>query len=335
MSVKKIMRLTPRRVAIALLAVPLLAGCGTSSGGAASAASAFFPYIDATLAPGMVASTVAASGVKTVTVGFVDGLNGGCAAGWDGAGTDQQTVAADVHRLGAHTRFAISFGGRSGTDLAVACKGVRALRDQYAAVLSHYGVSTLDFDIEGRALNDHASIVRRWRAVGALGGRGQVSVTLPVEPTGLTPPGLEVLRQAIAAHVPIATINLLTMDFGDANAPHPRGHMYAFIRRAAISTGRQLERLYRHSSKAQLQRMLRLTPMVGINDTTDEVFTLNDARALVAYAGISGIGSLSMWSIGRDRQCPTGTPRVAQATCSGVAQKPFAFAHVLGRYGGP
>lgn len=333
------MLLSARRAAIALLAVPLLAGCGStgssSTRGVASPPSAFSPYIDATLAPGTVASTVAASGVRAATVGFVGALNGRCTAGWEGAGTDQQTVAADLHQLGAHTRYTISFGGRSGTDLALACKSARALRDQYAAVLSRYGVSTFDFDIEGKALDDHASVVRRWRAVMGLGGRVQVSVTLPVEPAGLTAPALAVLRQAIAAHVPIATINLLTMDFGDANAPHPRGHMYAFVRRAAISAGRQLGRLYPHGAKAQLQRMLRLTPMIGINDTTDEVFTLNDARALVAYAGINGIGSLSMWSVGRDRQCPKGTPRSAQPTCSGVEQKPFAFAHVLGRYGGP
>jgi hypothetical protein len=116
------------------------------------------------------------------------------------------------------------------------------------------------------------------------------------------------------------------MDFGDANAPHPSGRMSAYVMQAATRTATQLRSLY---PSAGSRPKLGLTVMIGRNDIADEVFTLADARAVVGFARRIRLGSLSMWSLGRDRQCPAGTPPVAQPTCSGVAQQPYAFARIL------
>jgi hypothetical protein len=142
----------------------------------------------------------------------------------------------------------------------------------------------------------------------------------------LTPRGVAVLRAAIAAHVPIATVNVLAMDFGDANAPHPSGRMSAYAMEAATRTATQLGSLY---PSARSRPKLGVTVMIGRNDIADEVFTLADARVMVAGAHLLGLGSLSMWSLGRDRQCPAGTPPTAQPTCSGIVQPPYAFARIL------
>lgn len=309
----------------------MLAACGAT---ATSPSSAFSPYVDVTLSPGHLVATVTAAHVRNVTLGFIGSAGGRCAPSWGGSAADQATIDGDVGALRHHSAYMISFGGRDGTDLAVACSSVAALRDQYAAIIARYGVHRLDFDIEGAALQDSASIARRWQALALLGPGVAASVTLPVDPTGLTAPGLAVLRAAIAAGVTPQRINLLTMDFGDASAPRPAGRMFAYVTRAAAATSRQLRRLYPKLSQARRQRLLWVTPMIGVNDTTDEVFKQADARAVVAYAGITGLGGLSMWSLGRDRPCPRSV-RAAQPDCSGVSQKRFEFARTLGRYTGP
>jgi hypothetical protein len=325
---RKATRTAVRGVALALSSAVLLAGCG---GGHAdgSPSRAFSPYIDATLVPGGSLAPVARlAGVGAVTAGFLD-AGGGCAAAWGGSGTDQQAVERGVVELGKAAHATISFGGRDGTDLALACTSVAALRAQYAAVVRRYGVRALDFDIEGAALTDRRSVARRWAALAGLPGV-TITATLPVEPAGLTASGIAVLRAAIAAHVPIATVNLLAMDFGDANAPHPSGRMSAYAMQAATRTATQLRSLY---PSAGSRPKLGLTVMIGRNDIADEIFTLADARAVVSFARRVRLGALSMWSLGRDRQCPAGTPPVAQPTCSGVAQQPFAFARILRGFG--
>jgi hypothetical protein len=321
---RKATRIATRGVALALSSAVLLAGCGGSHANG-SASGTFSPYIDATLVPGgSLAPVPQGAGVGAVTAGFLD-AGAGCAAAWGGAGTDQQAVARGVVRLAKTAHTTISFGGRDGTDLALACPTVAALRGQYAAVVRRYGIRALDFDIEGAALTDRRSVPRRWAALAGLPGL-TITATLPVEPTGLTAPGIAVLRAAIAAHVPIATVNVLAMDFGDANAPHPSGQMSAYVMRAATSAATQLRSLY---PSANTRPKLGVTVMIGHNDIADEVFTLGDARAGVSFARRTRLGALSMWSLGRDRQCPAGTRPVAQPTCSGVAQAPYAFARIL------
>jgi chitinase len=326
---RKATRAGVRGVALALSSAVLLGGCGGSSHTAASPSTAFSPYIDATLAPGGSLAPVARrAGVGAVTAGFLD-AGRGCVAAWGGAGIDQQAVERGVVGLNAAVRVTISFGGRDGTDLAFACATAAALHAQYAAVVGRYGISALDFDIEGAALTDGRSVARRWAALAGLPGV-TITATLPVEPTGLTPPGIAVLRAAIAAHVPLASVNVLAMDFGDANAPHPSGHMGGYAMQATTRTAAQLLSLYPSASS---RPKLGLTVMIGRNDIADEVFTLTDARAVVSFARRERLGSLSMWSLGRDRQCPAGTPPTAQPTCSGVAQQPYAFARILRGFG--
>jgi hypothetical protein len=318
-----------RGVALALSAAVLLGGCGATSNTARSPSTAFSPYVDATLAPGASLAPIARlAGAGAVTAGFLD-AGRGCAATWGGAGIDQQAIERGVAALGAAARVTISFGGRDGTDLAFACPTPAALRAQYAAVVRRYGIRALDFDIEGAALTDTRSVARRWAALAAL-PRVTITATLPVEPTGLTAPGIAVLRTAIAAHVPVARLNVLAMDFGDANAPHPSGRMSAYMMQAATRTASQLRSLY---PSADSRPKLGLTVMIGRNDIADEVFTLADARAVVSFARRARLGSLSMWSLGRDRHCPAGTPPLAQPNCSGVAQEPYAFARILRGFG--
>jgi chitinase len=81
--------------------------------------------------------------------------------------------------------------------------------------------------------------------------------------------------------------------------------------------------------------MIGITPMIGRNDVSSEVFTAKDAHELLRFARGRGIGSLSLWSLARDRGCPNGgaSRPMAQDTCSGVSQTPFEFTHLFERFG--
>ena len=77
------------------------------------------------------------------------------------------------------------------------------LENAYQTVITAYNLTHIDFDIEGGAEADHASIDRRSQALAALqtvaaaaGRTLDVSFTLPVLPTGLTSDGLDVLRSS-------------------------------------------------------------------------------------------------------------------------------------------
>ena len=76
---------------------------------------------------------------------------------------------------------------------------------------------------------------------------------------------------------------------------------------------------------------LGATPMIGQNDVDAEVFTLDDAAGLAAYAVEHGLGRVSTWSINRDQPCGASFADVAvhSNTCSGVEQEPLAFAGVF------
>lgn len=292
------------------------------------------PYVDMTLYPLTSLGPLArASGLRTFTAAFiVDG--GACHAAWGGVtALGDPAIGADIaglRQMGG--TVIISFGGQAGSELAQTCASVATLVAQYRKVIETYHATWIDFDVEGAAVAAPTSIDRRDRAIAALesaathaGHPLRVSFTLPVLPTGLDDNGLSVLRDALHAHVRIDRVNIMAMDYGDQAAPHAMG---AAAMAAATNTVRQLASLLPHTPTAALWKMLGMTPMIGMNDVTPEVFSLADARAVAAFARQHGVGLLSFWSAARDQTCPHGATYTAD-NCSGVAQAPNAFAHIF------
>src|SRR5262249_54801980 len=155
-----------------------------------------------------------------------------------------------------------------------------------------YGLTHIDFDIEGAAVADRSSIDRRSQAIAALeqaaaaaGKELDVSFTLPVLPTGLTADGLYVLQAALRDGVKVRTVNVMAMDYGDSAAPRPSGKMGDYAIQAATSLFGQLRGLYGTAlTDVQLWHTIGVTPMIGRNDVTTEVFTQQDAQKLLAFA---------------------------------------------------
>ena len=157
----------------------------------------------------------------------------------------------------------------------------------------------------------------------AAGKTLDVSFTLPVLPTGLTSDGLYVLQSALKYGVKIGTVNVMAMDFGDSAAPNPQGQMGTYAIDSAQSVYTQLGGLYGSTlSSSQLYGMIGVTPMIGVNDASDEVFEPADASQLVAWAEKVGLGELSFWSLARDQEDPTALSRTPRTTRAPSSRRP-------------
>jgi hypothetical protein len=215
----------------------------------------------------------------------------------------------------------VSFGGASGTELALSCTDVLQLTAAYRSVIHRFSLTHVDFDIEGGQLTDHASIVRRFHAIHALERKDRhlvVSLTVPSAVHGLRPvddPGvLALLRQAKAEHVRVDLVNLMTMDYGG------RHEMGAAAITAVRAARHQLRRIWPHAGYANLG----ITPMIGVNDVAVEHFTRADAKRVAAFATRHHVGRTAFWSLGRDQACAQPQTK-ASNVCSGVGEHPLAF----------
>ncbi|MFZ3573642.1 cellulose binding domain-containing protein [Streptomyces sp. BH097] len=288
----------------------------------------FAPYVDTSLSPAFdLPRSARDTGVKTYTLAFVK-PKGDCTPQWGRSTLDGNPVTAELGALrSAGGDVRVSFGGQSGNELARTCTSTPRLTSAYEKVIDHYELTKVDFDIEGDALTDRASVDRRNRVVAALQRQHpglDVSFTLPALPRGITADGLSLLRNAKKHGVDIGAVNAMAMNFGSSPAPHPRGRMGAYAIDAAEATHAQLKHIIGGSDRAVWNRVA-VTPMIGVNDIDEEVFTLADAAELGRFAKSRGMAWISLWSATRDHACPDGPGGPAAATCSGVGQSTGAF----------
>jgi len=313
--------------------VTATAGSGTSPGVAA-------PYVDLGAYPTpSLPQIAAATGLKQFSLGFIVNGSTPCTASWFGAydpttGWDKADFDA-IRAEGGDVRP--SFGGANGTELAQSCTTVASLAAQYQAVVNAYGLDRIDFDIEGTAVTDQASIDRRSAAIAqvqaaqrAKGLNLQVSLTLPVLPTGLTSDGVYVLQSAKNAGVDVSEVNVMTMDFGDSTAPNPAGQMGTYSIEAAQATQAQIMQVWPTLTSAQAWAMVGVTPMIGQNDEADEVFELSDAQQLITFAEQNHLASLGFWEVTRDANACTGT----LSKCTDIPQTPYEFSKMFAAYTG-
>ncbi len=305
----------------------------------------FAPYVDMTLYPMYdLASAVRNDGIKDFTLAFIV-ADANQQPAWGGytqyevnGGVFDMQVRSEISAVRAlGGDVIVSFGGAANQELAQAITNVTALKNAYESVVNAYQLDRIDFDIEGAAVADHASIDRRSQAIALLqqdmaaAGRPlQVWFTLPVLPSGLTSDGLYVLQSALKYGVSIGGVNVMAMDYGDGAAPNPSGQMGTYAIEAATSVFQQLQTLYGTAKTAtQLWQMIGVTPMIGMNDITSEVFDLQAAQQLTAFAEKYGIGLIAMWSLNRDQQDPSGAINYVENTSSSIVQQPFAFSQIF------
>jgi hypothetical protein len=315
---------------------PSASSTGTASG------AGFSPYVDTSLYPAYdLLATAKATGVKNFNLAFItDG--GGCTPEWGGVsaltndGVPGQIGA--LRAMGGDVR--VSFGGANGTELAESCTSVSSLAAAYQKVIDAYGLTKIDFDVEGAAASDTAGTARRDQAIAQLqqaakakGRTLDVSFTLPVLPSGLVQSGTDLLQNAKSAGVDVSAVNVMAMDFGDGAAPNPSGKMGQYAIDSATATEAQVKSIFGWDD-ATAWKHVAVTPMIGVNDTSTEVFSVADATQLAQFASGKHLGWLSMWSATRDQECSGGAKSYADATCSSIVQQPRDFSRALGAYTG-
>jgi chitinase len=286
-------------------------GLALATAGPAAAAGAAFPAHFA--APylqidngdaGDMAADQAATGLKDYTLAFLTPQSG-CTAEWEASGSGVGAYASQVSAIqAAGGNVIISFGGESGGELAQTCTNVSQLTAAYLNVVNTYGVTRLDFDIEGSTLSDTAATSVRDQALAALQAEDpavQVDFTLGVSPQGLpTGTGSEyaLLQDAKAKGVKVSVVNIMTMDFYDGS-----NNDLGDAESAAQGTAGQLASLYGISTSAAYA-MMGLTPIAGTNDDGTEFSTAN-AQSLESFAASNGVAELAFWEVdGYDK--PTG-----------------------------
>ena len=256
------------------------------------------PYVDTTLYPLLDCSTI--PHIDGLCLGFVV-ADANKDPSWGGS----YKVASDFmdKRIqGFKKKLVCSFGGAQGKELAQVCKDEFELFEKYESVLKKYSFSTLDFDIEGQALNDHKANDRRRKALKLLKKahpKINLQVTLPVSPSGL---GYEAMQLVDDFEV----VNIMAMDYGNVK------QMGSAACEAATNAHKQTG------------KPIGITVMIGKNDT-GEIFTLDDAKQLSVFARANyWVYFLSFWSVHRDRGFGGGLESSSQ-----IPQKPWEFSSLL------
>jgi chitinase len=130
--------------------------------------------------------------------------------------------------------------------------------------------------------------------------------------------------------VNLSVVNVMAMDYGDSAAPNPQGRMGDYAIQAATSLFNQLRAVYGAAkTDSQLWGMVGVTPMIGINDVTTEVFDQQEAREVLAFAQQRGIGRIAFWSLNRDQQNPAGVLNHVDLKSSSILQSPFEFTGIF------
>ena len=306
----------------------------------------YAPYYESWLS-GSIATSAQQSGSPYETIAFLQTASAGsCALTWNGDASDPvpgNTFATDIASLQRRGGNVIpSFGGytadTTSTEIADSCTNVNAIAADYEAVITTYHVTRLDMDVEGDSLTNTAGIARRNQALKLVEQWAarrhqplQVQYTLPVEPTGLTASDLAVLANAAATGTRVDVVNIMTFDYYLASEPSPLA-MGADAISAAENAHTQLASVYPHASSARRWALEGITLMPGIDDYPGgtEVTQLADAQQVLNFARGHGLALLSIWAIQRDNGGCPGT--VGASTCSGLAQNPWDFSHVLERF---
>lgn len=305
----------------------------------------FASYVDVTATPTYGFEQLGATKSDAILSFIVSSASDACQPSW---GThyslEEAGISLDLDRRIARLEqqggaITISFGGQANSELAVNCADPDQLYNAYRMVIDRYKLDTVDLDLEGHGLSDKDASKRRAEVIARLQRdyKNQeknlaVWLTLPVAPQGLSTEGADMVAQMLSSGVDLAGVNVMTMDYGESRQDKS---MLDASKQALIETHRQLEILYKQAginlNSNSVWRKIGVTPMIGQNDVADEIFTLDDAKAVNGFALSQDIGRMSMWSANRDIPCGENyvDVKVVSESCSGVNSSKSSFTQAL------
>ena len=250
-------------------------------------------------------------GVKALTLAFATGECG--AEHWDGFSGDSMVNATLAKLRRSNIDYVISTGGADGVFTCSSEQGM----EKFIARYNSPQLVGFDFDIEaGQSEEVIANLVKQIYSATQRHPHLRMSFTLaamsattPDQPA-LNAHGAAVMKAIAHAGLKNYFINLMVMNFGEAK---PENCVVEGTRCAMAASAIVVARNFAKEYQVPLQR-IELTPMIGVNDLVDNIFTLSDAQQLASYVHSNDLGGLHFWSLNRDGMCPPG-PLVVSPTC--------------------
>ena len=260
--------------------------------------------------------------VPAITWAFATGECG--QENWGGINPDALAGANVQKFVNANKNYVISTGGAAGAFTCSSATGMRAFINRYASK----NLVGVDFDIEaGQSAAAINTLVQQIKAVESdypnlrfsftIATLGSTNGTAASSPYGdLSVTGYNVM-QALSKY-PLAnyTINLMVMDYGAATSGNcvvgATGR--CDMGQTAIQAVNNLASRY-----GVPPQRIELTPMIGVNDVSDELFSLQDADTLAQWSKANGLAGIHFWSIDRDTPCSQTS---ASPICSSVNNVP-------------
>jgi chitinase len=308
-----------KRSWLSLAAIVASLALASASAVAALPARVFAPYIQVDSSTSLT-SVSSASGIKYFTLAFIidDGTHHGLWEAGSTVASDSSIAPAITALRNAGGDVIISFGGAGGSELALGITSVSTLQSVYQGIINKYGVTALDFDIEGSALDNTSANDRRNQALAGLQSANPgmiISYTLPVDPTGLPSNAIALLNNAKSHGVVVNCVNIMAMDYGSSTSP-------SMGQKAIDATNATSSQLSSNGINAKIG----ITPLVGKQDTAPEVFTTGDATTVENFAvGNSQVNRIAFWEVALD-QCGS--------SCSGTSQSVWQFSHTFEPFSG-
>jgi len=237
---------------------------------------------------------------KNVTIAFVLSSNG--TPKFDGT-MDANTFVSQAKAVQAKGGIVrISFGGATGTELAIAIKDVDKLVEAYDSIITMYNTRNIDMDIEGAAASDAASITRRNKAIVILQTKYpdlKVDYTLSCMQRGLESQGINILKDAKAQGVKVNAVNIMAMCYGTNETQMGKAAISA-----ANATKKQCDDL------GLIYGGIGITPQIGKNDTPNETFTIDNAKEVMTFVQKTPwVNFTAFWAVGLDNAQKSKTPQ--------------------------
>ncbi|QDZ15959.1 carbohydrate-binding protein [Humibacter ginsenosidimutans] len=254
--------------------------------------------------------------LSAITLAFATGTCG--SENWGGV-PGAAFASANIPALdSAGVDYVVSTGGAAGT---FSCASGSAM-DAFIARYASPHMVGVDFDIEGgQTASDISNLVSSAAAAQATYPNLRFSFTLATLASsdgsygGVNTLGDSVIKTLQASSLKNYTINLMVMDFGRASSTVCVVSGSACdMGQSAIQAVTNLEHTYGVPAS-----QIELTPMIGVNDDSTEVFSLADADTVASYARSAGLAGVHYWSLDRDTPCATAGTTTASPTCNSLS----------------
>lgn len=247
-----------------------------------------------------------------ITLAFATGECG--SENWGGI-PGQAFASANIQRLNsAGVNYVVSTGGQAGVFTCGSATGLSSFIARYNS--AH--LVGIDYDIEGGQSDAQLqALVNNSAAVQATYPNLRFSFTLATLAAsdgsfgGLNATGDKVVKMLKASSLKNYTVNLMTMDYGST------GSGLCVVVNGSCDMGQstiQAVKNLQHTYGLPFSK-IEVTPMIGVNDTSSEIFTIADIDDVTTYAEANKLAGVHFWSLDRDTPCSQST---ASPTCNSL-----------------